>query len=61
MGEFCAEGCHGIAMLHMLACKVVELVQVLLIAADDNAAACLLCLDHCFEHNAVPFLYELTD
>ena len=44
----------------MLACKVVELVQILSIAADNNAALCLLDLDHGLEHHAVPFLDELA-
>ena len=60
MGELCSELCHGVAVFHVLTCKVVELVEVLLVAADDYLAVALLDVDNGLEHNPVTVLDELT-
>ena len=60
VGKLGAEGCHCVAMLHVLAGKVVQLVQVLGIVADNYAALGFLDLDHGLEHHAVTFLDELA-
>ena len=51
---------HVVAVLHMLAGKEIELVQVLVIGLNNNAALCLLHMEHRLEHDAGAFLDELA-
>ena len=47
-------------MLHVLACKVVELVQILRIAADNHAAVAVLNIYHGLEHDTCTILNKLS-
>ena len=44
----------------MLSCKIIELIKVLRIAANDNRTVALFYVDYCFEHYPVAILDELT-
>ena len=60
MCELCSELCHGVAVFHVLSCKVVELVKILLVASDDNLAVALFDVHDCLEHYPVTVLDELS-
>ena len=61
MGKLGSELSHGIAMLHVLAGKVIQLVEVLRIAADDYAAVAVFHCDHSLVHNPCAVLDELAE
>ena len=60
MGDPGAEPGHVVAMLHVLAGQVVELVQVLGILLNDHAALGVVHVQDGLEHHAGAFLDELT-
>ena len=60
VGKFGSELGHCIAMFHPLACKIVELVKILLIAADDKLPVGVLNLDCGLKHYTLAFLDKLS-
>ena len=51
---------HGVAVFHVLAGEVVELVEVLRVASDDNLTVALLDAHNGLEHVSVTVLDELS-
>ena len=60
MSQLGTELSHSVAILHILACEVVKLVEILLVAANLDAAAALLHRKNGLEHHAVTLLDELA-
>ncbi len=60
MGESGAEFCHVVAVLDVLSCEEVELVEILLIRADNDVPLGLFYVEDGFKHDSGAFLDELT-
>ncbi len=60
MGQARAQFRHVVAVLHVLAGEVVELVQVLAVRLNDHAAAGIVHVQDGLEHDAGTFLDELA-
>ena len=60
VGKLCSELSHRVAVFNVLSCKVIQLVKILLVAADHYAAVAVLDVHNGLEHDSRAVLNKLA-